>query len=328
MNIIDHIEPVCYARGESVALLECSVKETTAFAHSKIHHRFKYLSEQLENISQNLPLRRINGGVIVSIHLERSANFVICILSALKIHGTFIPLDPKLPKGRILEVLNDAQCNFIIISESMMEFVDYYIDLDIYLGVIDSFSSLSHVLFRGSQVFPSESGSHTRHIDIVSCHNKENTSTEKIVIPRNRIAYIIYTSGSSGKPKGVCISHDSLFNVLVWFCQELQSDSTSAMLSFSSFLFDISILEILLPLLVGGTIVLATEDLNRNPQMVHQLIQSHSITIVQCTPTTVDMLLMNAPEEFIEHPCWRNVDLLVSKHRGGWRAYRSAFVMR
>jgi len=105
------------------------------------------------------------------------------------------------------------------------------------------------------------------------------------------LAYVLYTSGSTGKPKGVLIEHRSVMNTLTWFANDLSLTKQNTMLGLTTFCFDISVLEIFMPLICGAKLLLLSSQLQRDPRRLSQIIDSYSITIMQATPATYEMLM-------------------------------------
>ncbi|WP_419189351.1 amino acid adenylation domain-containing protein [Stieleria marina] len=105
------------------------------------------------------------------------------------------------------------------------------------------------------------------------------------------LAYAIYTSGSSGKPKGVAIEHRSVANLLASFASELDFTDANSMLALTTLSFDISVLELFLPLWCGATSRITACTVASDPDAVIETIQSSGVSHVQATPSTVRMLL-------------------------------------
>ncbi|MEU8540641.1 amino acid adenylation domain-containing protein [Streptomyces sp. NPDC048717] len=109
-------------------------------------------------------------------------------------------------------------------------------------------------------------------------------------------AYVIYTSGSTGLPKGTVIPGENLVNLLTDFQQRLGFGPDDRMLAVTTFGFDIANLELLLPLLSGGELVLAGQDGAHDPQTLKQLITDTGVTAVQATPTLWRSMLDHGPD--------------------------------
>ncbi|MEV0281953.1 amino acid adenylation domain-containing protein [Streptomyces sp. NPDC050610] len=105
------------------------------------------------------------------------------------------------------------------------------------------------------------------------------------------LAYVIYTSGSTGRPKGVQIEHRSLTNLLLSVQELLGARPADTWLALTSVSFDISGLELFLPLITGATVVVASESQTRDGAQLTALAARHEVTHVQATPTGWAMLL-------------------------------------
>ena len=101
----------------------------------------------------------------------------------------------------------------------------------------------------------------------------------------------MYTSGSTGNPKGVVVKQESVVNVCEWFGNALNVGSNTRVLGLTTFCFDISVLEIFLPLIHGGSLILASSSAQKDPFELLDLIYKNKVNFIQATPTTYEMLL-------------------------------------
>ena len=104
-------------------------------------------------------------------------------------------------------------------------------------------------------------------------------------------AYVIYTSGSTGKPKGVVVPHRAVVNFLTSMAREPGLGSEDVLLAVTTLSFDIAVLELQLPLMLGATIVMATRDDAIDGRALSGLIDQHDVTVLQATPVTWRLLL-------------------------------------
>ncbi|MEM6715425.1 MAG: amino acid adenylation domain-containing protein, partial [Cyanobacteria bacterium P01_C01_bin.147] len=105
------------------------------------------------------------------------------------------------------------------------------------------------------------------------------------------LAYLIYTSGSTGTPKGVPIQHQSLTNLLTSMAQAPGMTAADTLLAVTTPAFDIAALELFLLLIVGGTLVIASQETVRDPQQLTAQLAQHDVTLMQATPATWRLLL-------------------------------------
>jgi amino acid adenylation domain-containing protein len=109
-------------------------------------------------------------------------------------------------------------------------------------------------------------------------------------VTSTNLAYVIYTSGSTGKPKGVQLEHRSVVNFLTSMADAPGIDAHDRLLAVTTLCFDISVLELLLPLTTGSTVVIATRDESIDGYALKDLLKTGGITIMQATPATWRML--------------------------------------
>ena len=104
------------------------------------------------------------------------------------------------------------------------------------------------------------------------------------------LAYVIYTSGSTGRPKGVAVRQEALVNLLASMAREPGIEAGERFLALTSLSFDIAGLELYLPLIAGGTVVLVDRHAARDPARLWQAIERHGVSAIQATPSTWRML--------------------------------------
>ena len=105
------------------------------------------------------------------------------------------------------------------------------------------------------------------------------------------LAYVIYTSGSTGRPKGVQIPHRALGNFLLAMKERPGIESTDALLAVTTLSFDIAMLELLLPLVEGARVILASREVAADGERLADLLAASGATMMQATPSTWRMLL-------------------------------------
>ncbi|WP_458462475.1 amino acid adenylation domain-containing protein [Paenibacillus sp.] len=224
------------------------------WTYNRINNRANHLALKLRALG-------VQAEVPVAIYMSRSVDLLVATLAVMKAGGAFVPVDPALPASRILNILNDTQSPFVIVDHLTRD-------------VLAQFGSTHKVinaseLEEDQQVYP----------DI-----KMNRSGHDL-------AYILYTSGTSGKPKGVMIEHHNLVHFIRAFDRKLGWSPDKTILGLSTFSFDIFIVEVLLPLLTGMKVVMADSVEQKDPIRLCELIERHDIHIMQLTPTRMKTLL-------------------------------------
>jgi amino acid adenylation domain-containing protein len=209
-----------------------------------------------------LLLRKGAGpGVLVGIYIERSIDMVVAVLATIKAGAAYIPLDPAYPCDRIAFMVEDGSPALVLSQAALRENLPR--------------TTAEVVLLDGDAA-------------VIAQESEKNF---QIAYPHDAPIYVLYTSGSTGKPKGVLISHGALLNLLISVSKEPGLDPDEVLLAVTTLSFDISVLEINLPLMQGARIVLASSDEARDGAQIKRLIEEHDVTCLQATPSTWRMLL-------------------------------------
>ncbi len=185
---------------------------------------------ELERYSEQMAERLLEIGLApeerVGIYLERDLELVVAILGIFKAGGAYVPLDPAYPARRTAFMLEDAGVSVLIARDG---------------------EALDDRLAAPRRVTPEE------------CRGGSIDRVERRVRPAGepgRLAYVLYTSGSTGMPKGVAIEHRSVSALLRWAHSIYGAEELSRVLAATSISFDLSVFEILAPLSAGGRVEL------------------------------------------------------------------------
>ena len=211
----------------------------------------------LDRAANRLARLLIGHGVrpddVVAVCADRSVELVIAEYAVLKAGAGFVPLDPAWPAGRVDAVIADAGCRLVLTGAEM------------------------------------RSG-RAETIAIGSAGGEADTRPSVPVSPRHR-AYVVYTSGSTGQPKGVQVEHGAIANNLLWMQQDWPLRPGDRMLHKTASTFDVSVKEVFWPLLSGATLVLAEPGTERDPEALLDQIDRHAITITHFVPSMLELAL-------------------------------------
>ena len=209
------------------------------------------LDRQSDKVATNLVSQGFKAGDFCLLCLDRSPEMIIGILGILKAGGAYIPIDINLPQERISYLQKDTKANFVLTTQTFNALFD------------DTLQSKTALI---------EDFLDNEHIEFVCTTNLES------------LAYVIYTSGSTGKPKGVMITHDNLTQRLSGEIDLLNLDNQVKTCLMTNYAFDVSLLEIFLPLLVGGSIIIPPTPYLKQPKKIVNLWEQEAVTLLQGTP--------------------------------------------
>lgn len=226
-------------------------------------YTYKSLNESANRLAHYLISQGVKKGDTVGVVLERSAQVVTVLLGVLKCGASYLPIDPEFPEDRISFMLEDSGAPFVVTSTTVSQ----------------KLSNLSSKRILINQL-QAEIGA-------------ADPSNPEISIQNDDQAYILYTSGSTGKPKGVMVSHENLLNFLLGMKRIFNTGIQTKLLSVTTISFDIAGLELYLPLISGGRIVLADANTTKSSKALIELLSTEDINMMQATPATYKIMLQD-----------------------------------
>jgi amino acid adenylation domain-containing protein len=239
------------------------VCEDDPLTYGELNHRANQLADVLQQ-------QGVGPGTLVGFCVERSLDMLVGLLGILKAGAAYVPLDPTYPSDRLAFMIDDTQMPMIVTHRHLLE----QLQLD--------------------QPNGTSSSSTPTIVDLDSAEWKEEglffANPINAVTPEH-LMYVIYTSGSTGHPKGVMIAHRTVGNFLRAMQEELLLTQQDTFLALTSLSFDISILELFGPLLVGGCVHLVSRDTAMDGIALVQALTQSKATLMQATPVTWQLLL-------------------------------------
>ncbi|QDV56592.1 non-ribosomal peptide synthetase [Rosistilla oblonga] len=212
------------------------------------------LDAQSTALAKVLRQRGIAAGNLVGVDMQRSIEMLVGMLAVWKAGAAYVPLDPALPQERLAMMIEDAGLAAILSDTTSMQ-----ADVPVW-----QFAELSRL-------------------------DAQDLSLDG-PLPTD-LAYVIYTSGSTGKPKGVAIEHHSVANLLNSFAARPGFTADDSILALTTTSFDISVLELFLPLWAGGHVRLTADRAATEPESLKSILETEPITHLQTTPSTLRVLL-------------------------------------
>jgi amino acid adenylation domain-containing protein len=220
------------------------------------------LNQKANQVAHYLITHGVKQNSLVGICLERSIELVISLLGILKANAAYLPLDTELPTGRMDYILHDANPSFLITNANFNE--QFFGNHAVLRLLIDE----KHSVINGFSDY-----------------------SPPVTISSADLLYVMYTSGSTGQPKGVMISHRGILNYLFWFVETFHPKSTDAILQKTSYCFDPSVREFFLPLLFGSKLIIAIPDGHKESSYLCEMLREQQISIIGLVPSMLRALL-------------------------------------
>ena len=219
---------------------------------------YKELNEKANQLAHCLVENGVKHNDIVGIMLERSFETIISMLAVLKANSAYMLIDVNLPEDRILYMLNNANSTLLITA-----------------------STIKNINFD-SKLF----------VDKVTfdTYNKNNLKLNYNI--KDNLS-IVYTSGSTGNPKGVLLMQQGMVNLIFCYKKFINIDNFKNFLSICSISFDMFAVEIFIPLLNNKTLIFSNEEEHKDPIAISKLINDNDVEFMLITPSKIQLLLAN-----------------------------------
>lgn len=221
---------------------------------------YRQLDQRANRLANHLRTLGVRAGERVGIFLERSSETVVGLLGILKAGGAYVPLDPNYPAARLVFMIEASGVHVVLTQNSLREKIP---------------AGARLVSLDGDR-------------DTIEQHSTENP---RCAVTPDQLAYVMFTSGSTGVPKAVQIPHRAMVNFLASMRREPGIAETDRLLAVTTLSFDIAGLELFLPLAVGACTVIAPAEAAVDGKRLLALIEGCGVTIMQATPATWQLLL-------------------------------------
>jgi amino acid adenylation domain-containing protein len=222
---------------------------------------YAQLDGAANRLARFLQKRGVGTGDRVAVCLERSPEMLLGVLGVLKAGAAYVPLDPDFPIERLTATIEDAGPALILTQEALATRLQFPAARVVCLDAVRTELAREEGGVPASPATPLDP------------------------------AYVIYTSGSTGKPKGVEIPHGAVVNLLCSMARRPGLSSADTLLAVTTLAFDIAVLELYLPLCVGGRVVIATHEETSDGNKLRDLLEGCGATAMQATPASWRLLL-------------------------------------
>jgi amino acid adenylation domain-containing protein len=231
---------------------------------------YRQLNLRANRLARRLRIKGIAADTTAAILIEPCIDMIVGILAVLKSGACYLPIDPTNPEGRIQYLLTDSEAGLLLTNAPMMGKA---------IGGVEILNIADETLYS------------------------EEAREENIAAAPGGLVYMIYTSGTSGEPKGVQVKHENLVNYVHWFSAETGPAVDDKTVLTSSFAFDLGYSTIYPSLSSGAQLHLVSKEIYMDPGKILNYIHSQGITYLKMTPSLFSMIVMH--HDFTAGTCSR-----------------------
>ena len=236
----------------------------TALICNESRMTYEELNKASNRVGRYLRKKGVKPDDIIGITMERSFDMIIGILGILKSGGAYMPVDPDFPEERKKYLVEDSGMRIMLTHQKCHYKTNSNIE------IID--------------------------IDSTDIYNEDDSNLTLISSP-NDLAYVLYTSGSTGNPKGVMIEHRSAVNVLLYLQEKFALGNQDSYLFKTSYTFDVSITEIFGWFLGGGRLVILENGFEKDPRYILETINKYNITHINFVPSMLSFFVRTVKQD-------------------------------
>ena len=233
------------------------------------------LNGQANRLARCLTGLGVGPEQLVPIVCQRSPGMILGMLAVMKTGGAYVPLDPELPAAKLEALIRETGARVVLTQTSRLD------SLQPHLGCVA--------------------------LDQPSAWSAPSDDPPDQPVHPDQAAYVLFTSGSTGEPKGVVISHRAAVNHILWYVGQFGVTDADVLLQKTTVTFDTSVSEIYAALVSGARLILPRPGEQADPRYIVSLIQTHRVTLLEDVPSFAELLAREPGFTNCPSLRWQNV---------------------
>jgi amino acid adenylation domain-containing protein len=247
--------------------------EAAAVSAGKVRLSYRELARRSSAITHRLAIEGIGPDVVVALLADRDANLLAAVIGVQRVGGAFLFLEPTVPAARLAQIAQNSRAPLLLAGQG-------------------STAVLGEILSR----MPAQERPQVLILeDLVEVMPPNLVSPVRP--PPSSLAYLVYTSGSTGVPKGVMIEQRGLLNHLVSLISELKLSAADVIAQTAPQSFVISVWQFLAGMMVGARLHICADEIMRDPALLAQEIDREGVTVLQIVPSLLREILERTTNE-------------------------------
>ncbi|MES4906477.1 MULTISPECIES: amino acid adenylation domain-containing protein [unclassified Streptomyces] len=238
--------------------------EAVAAVHGDRRWTYGELNARANRLARALLLRGLGREEVVGVVTERGLDWLAAVLAVFKAGGVYLPIEPHFPAGRIAATLSRAECRLVLTESGSTRTLD------------QALATLPDV----------------RRVLVEAAYAEQHTDTDvHVEVAADQLAYIYFTSGSTGEPKGAMCEHAGMLNHLYAKIDDLGIGQGRVVAQTAPQCFDISLWQLLAALLVGGRTLLIGQDVVVDAERFVDTLVRGRVAVVQVVPSHLEVVV-------------------------------------
>lgn len=246
---------------ELFAIQAEKMADSPAIISSRLNLTYEQLFRLTNRIGRKIRSTELRADGLIAVVMEKGWEQVAAVWGILKGNRAYLPIDPTVPKERLLALLNEADVKTILTQPWLASELE---NLD------------------GFQI---------QVISADTCNDLDDAPLDYVMQRPEDLAYVLYTSGSTGSPKGVMIEQRSVVNRMSDVIERFGVKPEDKVLALTGLHHDLSVFDVIGVLLAGATIVMPEEAIYKDPRGWADLVAEHNVTIWNSVPAFLEMLI-------------------------------------